>query len=645
MTKFSSTFPNIIAGCLLIIGLTGLIKPGSCPAAESDRDFIPLAEISQGMTGYGLTVFQGSTVDTFGVKVVGVQENIRADGSLLIVEVSGHGLELSSIAQGMSGSPIYLDGRFAGALAFGWGGALKPIAGVTPAAEMLALPTVPAAGPETRSRMYAPDLRSLIIAGPPDREMIQDLFPDLSGEEIKDLASFADPVRQVDSPAWPTPRDMIMTLLADLVPEGAGKLPGPDSWIVQPTGFAAATSGSASTEPPAGPAFRPGSACAIPLIIGDAKLGAIGTVTWVQDDQVLMMGHPFMQRGPVDWPLATAEVLTVFPSRQMSFKIGSIGQIVGTVHHDQRAGLSGRTGPAPAMVPVSVKLDLPSGSGTENRSYEFQIVNDPGLAPTLVFWTLYNSLLVAGDDASRQTMRYRIETVWESPASLAADPLVLEGVTAGPGGAMGLAGEWMAPLSLLLNNPFSEARLKEVRAHLVMTRPMETATIIGVSGPRSLPAPGAVAVFQVTVQPRLGEKRVVEVPLQLPVNLEPGPYRILAASAAELFAFEAQRATGRFQVANLNSIIDLLRTGRSRSTLVLGLLAPGRNRIILGKEMHNLPGSVSRLIRSGNMQAPKTLADYAIRSDQPTDWVLDGHAVRALILPAAAKPFKEERRP
>ena len=138
---------------------------------------------------------------------------------------------------------------------------------------------------------------------------------------------------------------------------------------------------------------------------------------------------------------------------------------------------------------------------------------------------------------------------------------------------------------------------------------------------------------------------VVEIPVVLPATLEPGPYRLLAASAAEIFAFEAQRATGRFQVANLGSIIELLRTGRSRSTLVLALLSPGRNRIVLGQEMHNLPGSVSQLIQSGNMQAPRTLADYAIRSDLETEWVLQGHAVRALVLPAAAEPFKEERRP
>jgi hypothetical protein len=348
VTSFSSYSWRIFAGGLLVSGLFALLMPLSASAAAPDPEFIPLAEISKGMTGYGLTVFEGSRIDTFSVKVVGVQKNVRADGSLLIVEVGGHGLELSSIAQGMSGSPIYLEGRFAGALAFGWGGALKPFAGVTPAAEMLALPTMPAAIPPAELRMSAPDMRSLLVPGTPDRELMHDLFPDAAVESAGNSRGPAEMV------GWPSPRDMIMTLLAEVEGGKSGNLPGPDSWIVQPVGFAGAAVGGAYREPIAGPAFRPGSACAVPLIMGDAKLGAIGTVTWVQDDRVLMMGHPFMQRGPVDWPLATAEVLTVFPSRQMSFKIGSIGDIVGTVHHDQRAGLAGSTGPAPAMVPVHV---------------------------------------------------------------------------------------------------------------------------------------------------------------------------------------------------------------------------------------------------------------------------------------------------
>jgi hypothetical protein len=649
VTNFSSFFCRIAVRGLLAACLAVLIYPVGGRAAgspaESDHDFMPLAEVAPGMTGYGLTVFEGARIDTFGVRVVGVQENVRAGGSLLMVEVSGHGLELSNIAQGMSGSPIYLDGRFAGALAFGWGGALKPIAGVTPAEEILALPTDSAVVPGAGPRSLPPDLRSLLTPGSFGGQLARDLFPETlsgvnrSGDEVGDL-SFP-----VSTGEWPAPREMIMTLLGDLAPGGPGALPGPESWIVQPVGHGGRAAGGATDIPEPGPVFRPGSACAVPLITGDAKLGVIGTVTWVDKDQVFMMGHPFMQRGPVVWPLATAEVLTVFPSRQMSFKIGTIGRIVGSVHHDQRAGLSGRTGPAPVMVPVSVELELSAAAGSERRSYEFTVVDDNRLTPTLVFWSLYNSLLVEGDDASQQNLSYRIETVWEGPAALAAEPLVLSGVTAGPGGAMGLAAEWMAPLNILLNNPYDDVRLKEVRARLVLTRPMATATIVGLTGPRALPEPGSEVVFRVELQPRLGGREIIEMPVVLPAHLEPGPFRVIAASAAELFAFEAQRASGRFQVAGLGDILDILGTNRSGDTLVLALLAPGRNMVLQGQEMHSLPGSVSHLIKSGNMQAPKTLADYVLRSDRPTPWVLGGHAVRALRLKSRTEPIEEERRP
>jgi hypothetical protein len=615
------------------------------PSVATDRSYIPLDEITPGMTGYGLTVFEGSRIDTFGVRVVGVQPDVRADGSLLVIEVSGHGLEISSIAQGMSGSPVYLDGRFAGALAFGWGGALKPFAGVTPAAEILALPTSAMVVPEATPQGLAPDLHSLIPVGFPDEGLTRSVL----SEEISNIFPAGDGPRDYSDPAiataWPEPRDMILNLLADAVPGVSASLPGPGSWIVQPVGHGGQNAGGGAPAPGPDPVFQPGSACAVPLITGDAKLGAIGTVTWVEGDQVFMMGHPFMQRGPVNWPLATAEVLTVFPSRQMSFKIGSVGHIVGTVHHDQRAGLSGQTGPIPSMVPVSVEIENSTTGTPESHSYEFLVVDDDRLTPTLVFWTLYNSLLVKGDDASAQTLSYRIETLWDGPAALADEPLVLSGISAGPGGGMGLAAEWMAPLSILLNNPHEKVKLKEVRAHLVATRPMSTATITGVSGPRSLPATGKEVVFRVDLQPRLGDPETIEIPLVLPAHLEAGPYRILVASAAELFAFEAQRASGRFQVSNLGGILDILRTDRSQSTLVVALLAPGGNMVLLGQEMHNLPGSVAALIRSGNMQAPRTLADYMVRGERQTAWALQGFAVRALQLKPTPEPFKEERRP
>jgi hypothetical protein len=622
-----------VRAALALALLTLLNAWGSAGAGEPVRDHIPLAEIEPGMTGYGLTVFRGVTVDTFGVKVIGVQEKVRAAGSLLLIEVSGHDLETSSIAQGMSGSPIYLNGRFAGALAFGWGGALRPIAGVTPAAEMLALPTdIP---PTARPRQALTDVTAhqLIPLGTNATALAQDIW----GSVTAPLGSRA--IEPVDN-TWPDAPQMWLNLATNLTAGDAGTHLPPERWIFQPLGLTGASAAAANATAP--PRLVPGAACAVPLVTGDAALGAIGTVTWVEGDQVLMMGHPFMQRGPVNLPLATAEVLTIFPSREMSFKMGSVGQIVGTVHHDLRAGLSGRMGVAPPLIPVTVTV---ARAGAPAQEYEFGVVDDPILTPNLVFWTIYNALLATSDDMSLQTMRYEVESIWSGPSTLSAEPLMLRGVTAGPGGAAGLAREVAAPLSILLNNPHATVQLREVRARLEQVRPLQTAAIVGLTSPRSVARAGQKLDFHIEIEPRLGDRQTLTIPITLPPHLPAGPYRVVVASASELFALEAQRAAGRFQPVNLSGVLDILRTGRARDSLVLALFSPGQATILQGQELGNLPASVARTVRAGNMQAQRSLADYAWRHEQIMPWALTGHAVRSLRVQPTEKPFVEERRP
>jgi len=617
----------------ILFGL--LVMAGLVPAAAlAAPDYIPLTELEPGMKGFGLTVFEGSRIDTFQVTVIGVQDRIRAAGSVLLVEVAGHGLEISSIAQGMSGSPIFIDGRFAGALAFGWGGALRPIAGVTPAAEILALPDRPVGAPAAEHQVVAPDLGSLVSPAWQGGGLGVELFgPEAAGNHR---------AVDLDAPLWPSPDRLARTLMQEWLPDLAAAGPDPTGWICLPARSNLAAGAAAASD--ADLTLVAGSACSIPLVGGDAQLGVMGTVTWVEDGRVLMMGHPFMQRGPVSFPLATAEILTLFPSRQMSFKMGSLGTVVGTVHSDQRAGLAGRLGPAPRMIPVTVDLARPE-SGGDSRRFDFEVADDPQLTPALVFWSLYNSLLVEGDDASRQTLRYTLQTTWSGHDGLAAEPLVQHGVVTGPGGAMGLSSEWMAPLMVLLGNPHRPVKLESVVASFDITRPMDTAAIVGLSGPRVLPPAGSEVIFQVEIEPHLGERTTIEVPVTLPAHLKPGPYRVVAASAAELFAVEAQRAAGRFQGPSLENLITLLRTDRSPANLALALLAPGSGMVIQGAELSQLPPSVNRLLRSGNMQATPTLADYVLRHDIPTDWALVGNAVRAVQLDPVTEPLTEERRP
>jgi hypothetical protein len=603
---------------------------------------IAVDEISPGMTGYGLTVFSGTRVDTFAVTVLGVQHRTRAAGDVIVIEVGGHDLELSAVAQGMSGSPIYLDDRFAGALAFGWSGALRPIAGVTPAAEVLALPS---AQPEP-ARQTAPTMESRRTTAPPDGTvaLLGEPYPvalaaDLFGASA---AGPAPPPASSLPSGWPRPTE----LLADLLPtstrsaataNAAGPTPLPAGWIYQPLRGDSVGSGVAR----AGAPLVPGAACAVPLIVGDAQLGALGTVTWVDDERVLMFGHPFMQRGPVNLPLAAAEIVSVFPSRQLSFKIGSIGPVVGSVLHDQRAGLVGRLGAEPPLIPVGVELQRPEG----HESYTFAVADDPTLGPALVFWCLYNALLVRGDDQSRQTLRYEITSNWTTASGESLVPVVLSGQVAGPGGAAALAGEWMTPLQMLLNNRHRTLTLQGVDARMSVTRPLETATIVAATLPAGAHA-GETVDVGVTLQPYRGDARQVTLSLALPQHVVPGSYRLAVANARELFALEAERAAGRFEDHDLDTTLELIRTPRSAATLTAALFGPPQSVVVAGRELGPLPDSVARTLQAGRdgVTTP-TRAAYVARTEHETELFLQGHVVRKIqILPPTA-PIRQEPRP
>lgn len=597
--------------CLLLL-LLGLV-----PAAATGTPVIGVDEIRPGMTGYGLTVFAGTEVDTFGVTVVGVQENIRADGHMILVEVSGHGLEKSSIAQGMSGSPVFLDGRLAGALAFGWGGALRPLGGVTPAAELLAVSTEQPAATGLATGIPETDWTPLL--GTSDGALARTLG----------LDGTPAPASGDWSAGWPEPADLAVDLLTPFTDRDH-----PAAWVCRPAGQSVAA-GSAGAAAPG--TLVPGAACAVPLVLGDAKLGAIGTVTWVDGDDVHMMGHPFMQRGDVRWPLATAEILTLFPSRQLSFKMGSIGEVVGAVHQDRRAGIAGRLGATAPLLPVRVT--------TPHGTYDFQVANDRQLAPALVFWAFYNALLAVGDDASQQTVRWDLRATWRRGDDDEVRRLALSGATAGPGGVATLGNAITAPLRILLGNPFTPVRLESVDIQLRTEPGVATAEVRDLAAPTTVVAGTRRLAVEVVLAPRLGASEHRTVQLELPAGLRPGRHRLVVASAAEIFALEAQRAAARFQTSSLDATVELLETERDLGTLVVALLARGEGVVVRGNELSDLPGSLARTVRRSAGPEQMTAADYVARRDEPTPWLLLGHAVLDVRVTPATGTLEPERRP
>ena len=611
---------------LLCIALLAACLPLSALAVTPAR--VPPAELVPGQTGYGLTVFAGTEPDTFGVTVLGVRHAARAGGDIIMVELSGHDLERSAVAQGMSGSPVYLDdGRLMGAVAFGWSGALRPIAGVTPAADLDV-----ARDRRVEARADAGSTTPFDAAAFGGGEGAARL-----AAALLDTPPADRPARSADG-RWPDPAALAHSLLTPPpVAATDGLTPLPMSLFAVPAGAVAAAAGDGK----AAPTLAPGAACAVALVTGDAQLGAIGTVSLVEGARMVCMAHPFMQLGPVDLPLAAAEVLTVFPSREMSFKMGSSGAVIGRITHDLRGGLAGDLGVMAATTPVTVAVDLPSGA----RRFAFEVARQPDLTPQLVFWCLYSALLADGDDRSDQTVTYDVTVELADQDGRPLPAVRLTGVTGGPGGVGALAGDWQMPLAMLLGNRHRPVDLVAVRADLNVRRPLATAEIVGLVAPPVI-VPGRPLTVEVVLRERFGPERRERFDLVAPPGLEPGPLRLGAGSARDIFQLDMMRAAGLFDDRSLAGLIDILNRPRSGGDLVVVLVDPRPGLTAAGRELAGLPPSIARTLAAsppGTVGA--TMAGYAARADRPTGLILTGSAVADVLVRRPAPPRTEGDRP
>ncbi len=620
---------------LLLVGI-------SSPAVQAASVF-PLADVRPGMEGFGLTVFAGTRIDTFGVRVLGVQQNQRVAGGTILVQLSGPGLELAAIPQGMSGSPVFLEGRLAGAVAFTWEGALLPICGLTPAEEIMSLPA-PAGDQRRAAGVPSWSLGGRALVGQGGRELAAALFG--PGSAAAPPTAPADPLQSAlaEGSPWPSAAALAEAFWRRVTgvwsAAGGGPLaPVPAGLICRPLGAPGGGAGADSGAPAA--ALAPGAACAVPLVLGDAELGAIGTVTWVEGDTVYMFGHPLLQAGVLELPLAAAEVHGWLPSRQMSFKMGSVRQVVGATSRDLRAGVTGRLGAAADLVPVAVTVRRDA----EVERYDFRVAADPRLAPALVFWCVYGALVARGDDLSQQTLAYRLVTRWHAAVEGGEETVELAGVLAGPGAAAQLGPEWLAPAQLLFENRHRPLALVDVSAEIDLSPQMRAAQIVGAEAPLVARAGGTLPVT-VTLQTHRGAVERVQRALLLPAHLPPGGYRLLVASARDLFALEAERAAERFADQSLPATLEVVRQPRSAGDLVCALLAPAPGAVVDGRELPSLPGRAAAVLRGdGPGRVAPTRAGIVLRDSAPLGSALKGHAILSLTLVPPRATSREVSRP
>jgi len=553
-------------------------------------------EVRAGMIGEGRTVFRGTEIETFKVEILGKLSNIGPDQDLILALCTGGPLEHTGVMAGMSGSPVMVDGKLIGAIAYSWGFAKDAIAGITPIEQMLAIPqreadrrVAAAATPlalDALERLYVPELLDRFFASQSERLMLRAGTPlptavPLAVSGIRAEALFRD-------------------------------MPG-----LTAAGFLPMQTGGAGIDAAPSPPLEPGSAVGLKLVRGDIEMTATGTVTWTHDDEVLAFGHPLFGLGATDLPLTGATVQALLPSLQQSSKVATPLAEVGALRQDRASGIYGRVGVSPRMIPVRLQL---SGSDSE-RTFSFDVADDPLLAPLLLFVSLRGVLDSRERTFGSASIRLREGSVIKMASG---DDVALDNLFSGPS-AMTVGTAISAYiLHLLMNNAWEQPQIAGVNLILDFDERPQTARIRRASLSRYRAHPGETVRVTVVLQPYRGAQRVLTREMLIPPETAPGVLTVGVTGAVAAMRSESQGE--RLVPQDLDQLIRLINRLRRNDQVYIMATRDDWGVVLEGSRLPSLPPSVARVLSRprtrGNLTlvARRTILEETI----DTDYLIEG---------------------
>ena len=571
---------NILRGAVVVAFL--LAVAAGLPAQS--RTF-PVDEVKPGMVGIGRTVFEGDRLEEFKVHVIGVLRNsIGPRRDLILARLEGGPLANTGVIAGMSGSPVYIDGRLVGAVSYSLGQFSKEaIAGITPIAEMTADATLP--GP--RRQVARVDLQM---------PLTQDGLRASLRQAFAWIRPFADSPSDVQVFGDQSVNAGIGTLLRPIAtPLSFG---GFDPGVIDPVvsafrdqGFVTIMAGSeqlalaqSQSNGSRGPALRPGDPIGVGLMNGDFEVGATGTVTEVDGTRVYAFGHPFYQLGPTQFPMTRAHVFTVLPSLAASQKIASTGEVVGIVSQDRATTIAGTLGPGPSMIPVT--LTLSSERGTR-KSFNIGIVRDQLFTPLLAYVAILNTL--TSYERQNGVATYALK----GAATLKKYGKVdFEDLFTGDQPSVGAAASVVAPINLLMRNAFEDVDIESLNLEIDASEQPRSATLerVWVDGPRV--KAGGPATLKVLLRTYRGDEITKDVTIQIPPNAR-GSVQVMVADGVRLSQFESRELQVQpMQTTGLPQMIRVLNSARKNNRLYVRLVTRDDGAVVKGEPLAALPGSV-----------------------------------------------------
>ncbi len=575
----------------------------------SATEVLPLDQVKPGMSGIGRTVFEGTRVDEFQVHILGVLQNTGPKRSMILARLEGGPLAETGVIAGMSGSPVLIDGKLVGAVAYGFAFSKETIAGITPIGEMLEVTETEA--PRAASARFPLPLRERGLSLPLDREAFVAAVARSLPKVTPALGGLPD--RLGGASLQPLPLPLVFS----------GFDPSAFEWargVFAPLGFAPILGGApAEREPGPTAPLEPGGALGVSLIEGDLDVSVTGTITCIDGDRVYAFGHPFYNLGPTQFPMKTAYVYSVFPSLYQSWKIAASRDAVGTVVQDRTAAIAGRIGPTPKMIPVTARLTTSRG---QELTHSFRIVDDELFSPVLAYMALL-SVLQANERAyGTSTMSIDATLTLEDGRTVEVSDLFTNNQPAVQAAAL-----VAAPMAYLMANDLAPVRVDSVDVQIASQETVKSAVLerawVEKRGPTV--RPGSDLLLRLQLRTYRGETLDESIQVQVPETAA-GRYTLLVADGASMTAVEQREMRQPFVPRNLGQLVRAINSLRRNSHIYARLLKAEDGAVVGGEYMQSLPPSVLSVLGAADPGAPaiRVRTSSVWDHDLPLDYVVSG---------------------
>ena len=519
----------------------------------------PLSEVHRGLRGTAWTVFEGTTPEPMEVEILGrLKDAIGPGQDMILGRLHGAKPEFTGVVAGMSGSPVYIDGKLLGALAYRIGQFSKePICGITPIGSMLQVRDLPA--------RVDPNVAVPLTS----RAALQE---DSGGSQI----------RAIDTP-------LVFNGFSSDVLQRYGA--GFRTLGLEPVNGI----GSASPETKQPEPIVPGSAVSAVLARGDLNVAATCTVTYVDAHQLLACGHPITQFGDISIPMTKAEVLATLPSPMNAFKIVNTTETVGSFTQDRANAVAGTFGRSARMIPVSVEIAAAAGSGLPSQSLHFEVLDNRQLTPQVMLASIFQSLNMTNTSANEMSLHLTGEIALRNAGTIRLGS-TFSSADGGPAAAA--ATQYVAQRFLAVyENDLAQPHIDSVTLHAVAVPHRESAELEGARLSTNEAHPGDTITVEATLRPFQRDARVVRIPVTLPSTLTSGPLRILVSDGAALDRLLAPPPSSGARELGLADTVAQLNREHTNDRVYVTLLDHQTQAVTAAAALPSLPPSIANVLQ------------------------------------------------